>query len=188
MTFFPILICPLGSPSIWSSLASLLRFQFPLLPVTAASVPRDSRLQRSPRLTPTEFRAPPPSETRPYFGAPFLSIPAHQHRGVILKQRVCWGNHGGGASSSPAAALQSGPCLPSPWKPPLRPHGLGGASGWGQQRASSNSAFAESFPMLIRPPAQQGPSVLLEAGRKTSVLNPWAASSSQFQLDAYHLR
>lgn len=91
-------------------------------------------------LSPSELRATPPSETRPYFGAPFLPVPAHQHRGVILEQRVRGGNHGGGGSSSPAAALQLGPCLPSPWKPPLRPHGLGGASGRGGASSARVSA------------------------------------------------
>lgn len=44
---------------------------------------------------------------RPYLGAPFLRVPAHQYRGVVLEQRICGGNHGGGESSSPAAAPSS---------------------------------------------------------------------------------
>lgn len=64
---------------------------------------------------------------------------------------------------------------------------------WAGLRGGASSARVqtqpyESFPVLIRPPAQQVASVLLEVGRKTSVLNPCAASSSQFELDAYRLR
>ena len=76
-----------------------------------------------------------------------------------------------------------------------RRHGNLGAAllAWAGLRGGASSARvqtlpSQSFPKFIRPPAQQGASELLEAGRKTSVLNPWAASSSQFELDAYHLR
>lgn len=56
------------------------------------------------------FQAPPPPETPPetppYFGAPLLRVSAHQHRGVILEQRVRRGDHGSDGGSSPAAAPQ----------------------------------------------------------------------------------
>lgn len=84
---------------------TLLPSQFPLLPVGSASVLWDSRFATLRTVFPLQsFQAPPPPETRSYFGAPFLRVPAHQHRGVVLEQRVRGGNHGGSWSNSPAAA------------------------------------------------------------------------------------
>lgn len=108
MTSFPILNLPSGLAQHLGFLYLSFTFlpsQFPLLPVASASVLWDSRFATLRTVFPLRsFQAPQSPETRPYFGTPFLRVPAHQHRGVILEQRVRGGNHGGSWSSSPAAA------------------------------------------------------------------------------------
>lgn len=124
-----------------------------------------------------KFRAsPPPSlpETRPYLGAPFLRVPAHQHRGVILEQGVGGRDHGGSWRSSPAAAPPGRALFTVTMETPspslMAWAGLrtwAGPAGLRFLRLLRGTFFRAS---LVRSPAKWVTSVRLEAGDQAFAL------------------
>lgn len=129
-------------------------------------------------------RAPPTRETCPYFGAPLFRIPAHQHRGVILEQRVCRGNHGGDAGRSPAAAPQV--CalfaVTMETSSPFLVAWAGLRSGAGPAVVSFRSALAKNSPCALRYQGSRSPGRLDTFGNgQNRSWSPCAASCSQFE-------
>lgn len=186
MTSFLILNLPSGVTHLgclYSSPIFLPPTEFPLLPVAAAHVSLDPG--PSPQGSfPRSSRVPPPRETCPYFGAPLFRIPAHQHRGVILEQRVRRGDHGGYAGRSPAAATRV--CalfaVTMETSSPFLVAWAGLRSGAGPAVVSFRSALAKNSPCALCYQGSRSPGRLDTFGNgQNRSWSPCAASCSQFE-------